>query len=614
MKALAFANNDIAVIAWTVDKKLDGCLGFAVYRIDVHAGKETPLPAMARFEATAGDAHETTEQAPVQKFWWKDLGGERETLYRYKIVAMGGTPGALKPLDGIEPLVTNAIVLTPKRGSFEAYFNRGIIATQAVTHELGTPSVARLLRHIADPKDDIRKRLTGQLYDGVTALLDRADANGGEIRAALYELDDPQGLEVRLQAADRGKPGSRAVVLGNERDGGGKGKEAVEDADAAHRQALKDAGVPVEDRILPDGHIPHNKLLIQKQGGQPIAALTGSTNWTMRALAAQTNNALIMNNAEAAALYQAYWDQLEKDTADGQSSGSYQSKEFRAWVKARNEEAKDNPVILKDEGSGEGARVHVFFSPSTHGHWNPKAQKREDPADMQFVFELMRNAKHAILFLAFDPGNVSILDEAGKVLAAKPDLFVRGALTSQLRAANFEAALKGGQDGDAARPGSVAVIGEGGSQKGTKKGAIDYRAIPAGHIAAGDAFGAWEAELDKAGHAIIHDKIVVIDPFNDDCAVVTGSHNLGYRASHNNDENFVVVTGHRGLAEAYACHVLDIYDHYAGAIGCTRTRTWRASRSTPRPAWQDRYLKNGKPSSPELRFWLSAAESDPHRG
>lgn len=325
MKALAFANNDIAVIAWTLDKKLDDCLGFAVYRIDVHANKETPLPAMARFGDTASEAQETTEQAPVQKFWWKDLYAARETLYRYKIVAMGGKPGALEPLSGIDPLITNAIVLTPKRGSFEAYFNRGIVASQAVTRALGTPSVARLMRHIADPKDELRQRLAAQLFDGVTALLDRSDQNGGEVRVALYELNDPLGLEMRLQAADHGNPRSRAVVLGNEREGGGKGKEAVADADAKNRQALKAAGVPVADRILPNGHIPHNKFLVQKQGGQPVAALTGSTNWTMNALAAQTNNALIINNRDIAALYHAYWDQLEKDTADGVAGAGYQS-------------------------------------------------------------------------------------------------------------------------------------------------------------------------------------------------------------------------------------------------------------------------------------------------
>ena len=40
MKALAFANNDMAVVAWTFGGKLANCLGFAVYRIDVRAGTE----------------------------------------------------------------------------------------------------------------------------------------------------------------------------------------------------------------------------------------------------------------------------------------------------------------------------------------------------------------------------------------------------------------------------------------------------------------------------------------------------------------------------------------------------------------------------------------------
>ena len=61
----------------------------------------------------------------------------------------------------------------------------------------------------------------------------------------------------------------------------------------------------------------------------------------------------------------------------------------------------------------------------------------------------------------------------------------------------------------------------------------------------------------------MHDKILVIDPLDRHrCVVVTGSHNLGYRASYNNDENLVIVRGHRALAEAYAAHVLDVYDHY----------------------------------------------------
>jgi len=135
----------------------------------------------------------------------------------------------------------------------------------------------------------------------------------------------------------------------------------------------------------------------------------------------------------------------------------------------------------------------------------------------------------------------------------------------------------------------------------------DYRAIPAGAVNKDDAFGAWEAELNKYGFAIIHNKIVVIDPFSDNCAVVTGSHNLGFRASHNNDDNLVVIRGHRGLAEAYACHVLDIYDHYAWRYWLKEYPKDFGKPLETDDKWQARYILGPNVKSPELRFWLAAA-------
>ena len=59
------------------------------------------------------------------------------------------------------------------------------------------------------------------------------------------------------------------------------------------------------------------------------------------------------------------------------------------------------------------------------------------------------------------------------------------------------------------------------------------------------------------------DKILVLDPLDPvHCLVALGSHNLGYKASYSNDENLVIVRGHGALAQAYAVHVLDVYDHY----------------------------------------------------
>src|SRR5258707_13170774 len=116
MPAVAFSNNDIAVVAWTFDRHLDGCLGFAIHQIDIDAnGKETVLPAMARFAKQQGD-NLTTEQAPVQKFWWKDRYAKRGGTYQYRIVPMGGSPGAtLPPLAGAAAPVRSTAPLAPNR-------------------------------------------------------------------------------------------------------------------------------------------------------------------------------------------------------------------------------------------------------------------------------------------------------------------------------------------------------------------------------------------------------------------------------------------------------------------------------------------------------------------
>jgi phosphatidylserine/phosphatidylglycerophosphate/cardiolipin synthase-like enzyme len=348
--------------------------------------------------------------------------------------------------------------------------------------------------------------------------------------------------------------------------------------------------------------------------------LTGSTNWTSTGLCTQTNNALVVESAKVAQRYISYWNTLKADVeaAEGDQR-KLQSPAQRTWDHNANESSINSPVDL-----GSGVTVEPMFSPNTnHLLKNPP---KETPNDMERIFELIAGAKQAVLFLAFDPGNNSILDAAGKALAANPDLFVRGALTSPQRAGNFAAALHEGEEageGEEGRHGErgateVAVVGEHGQprRKGrrsaAKKGARpalepDYRAIPAGAVNKDDAFGAWEAELNKYGFAIIHNKIVVIDPFSDNCTVVTGSHNLGFRASHNNDDNLVVIRGHRGLAEAYACHVLDIYDHYAWRYWLKEYPKDFGKPLETDDKWQARYILGPNVKSPELRFWLAAA-------
>jgi phosphatidylserine/phosphatidylglycerophosphate/cardiolipin synthase-like enzyme len=92
------------------------------------------------------------------------------------------------------------------------------------------------------------------------------------------------------------------------------------------------------------------------------------------------------------------------------------------------------------------------------------------------------------------------------------------------------------------------------------------------------------------GRAIIHDKVLVIDPMDPEkCVVAFGSHNFGYKASYSNDENLVIVEGHAALAQAYAAHVLDVYDHYrfraAEAEATAQARKSGANRGKSDPRW-----------------------------
>jgi phosphatidylserine/phosphatidylglycerophosphate/cardiolipin synthase-like enzyme len=119
----------------------------------------------------------------------------------------------------------------------------------------------------------------------------------------------------------------------------------------------------------------------------------------------------------------------------------------------------------------------------------------------------------------------------------------------------------------------------------------------------------WQQEILNAGFAIVHDKMVVIDPFSPACVVVTGSHNLGHKASYDNDENLVIVQGNRKLAVAYATHILDVYDHFAWRYTVKRLGEKGADqflKTTP-DDWLDRYFDAaGNVTVAQLRFWLQA--------
>ena len=204
--------------------------------------------------------------------------------------------------------------------------------------------------------------------------------------------------------------------------------------------------------------------------------------------------------------------------------------------------------------------MELWYSPNTPEVGTPKT--RTVPPDLAVVFELMKKAKDAIFFLVFNPGrsdpageDVNTVVSAGIEFGRLDSkLMVMGAISDPTAVPGFVAPPPG-QKKDKTKPKipPPAIF--------SPNGAPNVLMIRAAAI--NDLIGDFQRELLSAGHAIIHDKIVVIDPLSKtDCMVITGSHNLGFKASYANDENMVIIRGNPHVALAYTVHVLDVYDHY----------------------------------------------------
>ncbi|HXH37865.1 MAG TPA: phospholipase D-like domain-containing protein [Thermoanaerobaculia bacterium] len=596
--AVAFANNDVITIAWSYGERPDGCMGFAVYRID-DKGKETPLPSHAVFKGDQIRPGQTTVEFPVQKFYWKDVyarpiaetSGKRR--FRYKIVPLSGAPHQLKPMPNLPFLVSNEVEISPSIAPhIEAFFNRGLISTQHVASAFkGKPSKTKLLPQIGDAKNPLRADLSGDMVEALTGFVDRAKRSG-EIYAALYELGDEElikkltGLGKRLH-----------IVLSNsvqkEKDET-TGKTTEHDGNQDSRDALHKSGAEKFDRMMPSNHIGHNKFLVYVANRKPKAVLFGSTNWTPTGLCAQTNNTLIIDDEKLATRYLDYWKHLAKDTKDAAGV----SKDLQA-PPLREFDATAKTLSI------DGASLESWFSPNTPKQRGKNMADEVPPPDMSAICKYITGAKQAILFLAFNPGTPSIANWCAQAQKKDSNLFVRGCVTNLDTAGNYYYTLKGKTPPKKVK-GQKRVVPE------------DPRVIAAEAFTEGTP-EQWQKEILNAGFAIIHDKILVIDPFSDHCVVVTGSHNLGHKASFNNDEILAIIEGNRELAVAYTTHVLDVYDHFSWRYNVNhegRNGTDPYLKDTP-DKWLDTYFApDGSVKVAQLKFWMSATmkpEPAPHR-
>ena len=552
MKVRVYHNGDDVFIAWKPDGIIPDCRGFGLLRR--RNGVEEVVSTWVGFEgdqATEGERRASTNW-PIQKYQWTDYMAEPGDELAYRVLPMVGPDKAnLHPDPAAASDWTETIVLSHAVSpGVEVLFNRGIVASQWVARRLGVTGHdlqnQYLDKIIATPGDDLREYLAGPLGDRLFALLAEATKQKRQVWAALYELDDPQLMTALLTLGEQAH-----VVLAN-----GSVEKKGEDQNAAARAAL--AGkVDLYDRMSSPRALGHNKfLVICDDDGSPRWVWTGSQNWTMTGLCTQANNSVLIDDPRLAAEYRAQWDLLREAGAASPAT------------------LKQSNTVPRDQQVGK-AGVRLWFTPTI------------EHADLVDCRKIIAGAQQAVLFLMFNPGPRDSLLNAILDLARGPHtgnrLYFRGVLN---------------QD-PSTKPNPVGLFDQ------RNREFADYDVVlPAAIDEPTEFFRAELKKLDRA-FAMVHSKVIVVDPFGDRPAVLTGSHNLGPKASGTNDENLLVIRDAPGVAGAYATNIMSVYNQYRWRFRRQIqpvSKRWKGL--VDRDTWQNGYLKEGSAALREINFWV----------
>ncbi|HET6330438.1 MAG TPA: phospholipase D-like domain-containing protein [Holophagaceae bacterium] len=554
-----YTNCDDATIVWRTDKRIPGCRGFALRRQAKDAGGKITDSVVETWVGFEGDPkaqsglHQPSTVWPIQRFLWSDYFADGLKV-RYQVVPMLGSAGALKPapVSACSPWSEWVEVGTGQTEGFDAYFNRGIVASQWVARDLsmdqGGPQ-AVLKNNILDPKSPLRQELGGRLRMALLDLLTTSNKAGETVYAALYELNDPELIPAVEAFGKRFN-----LILAS-----GAFKSGEPDENATVRSQLKKSKtVTVHDRLVKSPHFAHNKFLVFcDKSGKPVRLWTGSTNWTVNGLCTQVNNGLLIENEDLAAGYKKRWDELLA-AGDGYPPSL----------------AQDGSTPTKASGSGWQATA-----------WNAPTVNLVDLADAR---RLIQGARQGVLFLMFNPGPKGTL--LNDILAlSQENLFVHGVVN---------------QDPGGKTP--ILTFHD----RGTAMDAAPEAVIPA---PIKDAMTGWFKDEYRGGMVMIHSKVVVVDPFGSHPVVMTGSHNLGPKASSKNDDNLILIENAPGLAAEFAVNVFGVFGHYkwrhnqamakksgAGAKSVPQGTKWKGLQDND--TWQDGYYAG--PKLREIGFWF----------
>ncbi len=477
-------------VGFSVEVKYPGSGHFGALRNRLHFDLPPNVARPRSFRST---------EAPFQKFRWIHVptqvgGGE----FRYRTTAryMNGS-GQLTSGSQVE----NAISLDPKTidGFVNVGFTRGFASSQAyadrfgnesgILPPIGAPAAASLDQDMAP----FQEHYAWLGFEARRLILEVLEQVGNDptltLDALIYESKEPDIL-ARLEAL-----GGRLRVIVD--DHGEQGHASSAETISFNRLGAGGAAA----KRMHFGRQQHNKVLIVRRAGNPIRVLCGSTNFSLRGLYIQANNAILFDDGAVALkfaeVFDAYWNQPKKFRQNVLS---------KQWWLVRNQ---------------HGSRVQVCFSPHSDSALSL------DPAA-----RAIENAQSSVLY------SVVFLNQiTGSV---------RGALDELMQRSLFSY-------GVAQRVSGLTVHKPDGS-----RGLLPFAFL--GDNAPEPFKSEWHG--NTTGHSnMVHHKFLVTDFNGEHPTVFTGSSNMAHGGEEDNGDHLIQIED-RKVAISYAIEALRLFDHF----------------------------------------------------
>ena len=456
----------------------------------------------------------STRQHPIQGFLWSDYAAEPNTTYDFTVVALYGDIRQMEERYSVSFSVKTEV---ENDGHHGIWFNRGAIASHALATEFQNKPITKEMFNNVDANGVIGDKevrwLSRGLAEACLKFINGCDPGEG-LRVCAYEFTYAPILDALKRALDRGVDVRIVYHLTSQNT------DAVK---AAKLPKKKGSTQILFERTRPK--IPHNKFIVKLVSGKPQAVWTGSTNFTDTGFYGQTNVGHLVMDANTAATYLKYWEELSANPT------------LKPAV-ANAMELTPNPKNAIAPSS-----IEEFYSPRIADNMLDWYAERIEDASNLAVMTIPFNVAPAILTGLAKQGpalRLVILEDPPSTDVTDAEIQNKGRLVFS----------------------NGAILGKNFIKYKTPAGGA--KVVPITHTKLEEWFVDEElARPANNGHVFfVHSKFLIIDALSADPLVCSGSANFSTGSLISNDENMLLIRGETRVADIYLTEFDRIFRHF----------------------------------------------------